>query len=228
MEKIRTQIKSATRINVDPFQNTQQKSQVPKVSHSVESERERKEWRVYFLFLCVLLSSSVARYFLDGQNGFTEYFVSSQRKLDESQQQEQDRVNESSIAAPPAALRGNLAAQSTSTSAAQRELELQLKKIDATKSITERFPSGADVVVECLRQRKFNSDVKDSFKKSFWRLVISLLPDFMYFSNLASPNVTREILYFLCTSRPPQQAFMHPSPLKLHFQFHPSSHGCRV
>ena len=43
MEKIRTQIKSATRINVDPFQNTQQKSQVPKVSHSVESERERKE-----------------------------------------------------------------------------------------------------------------------------------------------------------------------------------------
>lgn len=119
MEKIRTQIKSATRINVDPFQNTQQKSQVP------------------------------------------------ERKLDESQQQEQNRVNESSIAAPPAALRGNLAAQSPSTSAAQRELELQLKKIDATKSITERFPSGADVVVECLRQRKFNSDVKESFKKSF-------------------------------------------------------------
>ena len=76
-------------------------------------------------------------------------------------------MNESCIAAPPAALRGNLAAQSPSTSAAQRELELQLKKIDATKSITERFPSGADVVVECLRQRKFNSDVKESFKKSF-------------------------------------------------------------
>lgn len=39
----------------------------------------------------------------------------------------------------------------------RKELEEQIKKIDATKGVTytEKLPSGADVVVEALRQKQF-------------------------------------------------------------------------
>ena len=58
----------------------------------------------------------------------------------------------------------------------ERELELQLRQIDATQpqrsanagapeTRTELLPSGADLVLECLRQQKFHQEVRETFRR---------------------------------------------------------------
>ncbi|QDZ24498.1 hypothetical protein HOP50_13g70370 [Chloropicon primus] len=57
----------------------------------------------------------------------------------------------------------------------EREMEEQLKRYDATqptlpkgkggRTLTEHQPSGADVIVECLRQQRFNRDCRNLIKE---------------------------------------------------------------
>lgn len=139
MERIRNQIQAATRIKMDPFSGAGPGAASPSTSNAAPTPASPPPLKS------------------DAQDS---------RPLQESH-----RLRER----PPPAPRGSEApSTSNESSALERELEAQLRQFDATqpkempkggkkpkRTLTEQQPSGADVVVECLRQQRFNRDCRN-------------------------------------------------------------------
>jgi Sec-independent protein translocase protein TatA len=151
MENIRTQIQTATRINVmESFNPTS--SQHPTTSTSSASAREeRSTGRNTPPTSSTSPSTSGSSEFLSGgreMKGASN--SSSSSKVSQGRSSGKGEMNPW-----------------------ERELELQLRQVDATQpqhnanseTRTELLPSGADLVLECLRQQKFNRDVRETFRE---------------------------------------------------------------